>query len=87
MDIITYLCFGKSLNAMDEPGFRAPIIVAMDASQEVFVRFKHSELYKSMIVKCPQSITRIVAPDTMGLIELQEVIPFAGISFAICDVD
>ncbi|KAI9663511.1 MAG: hypothetical protein M1831_002520 [Alyxoria varia] len=74
MDIVTYLCFGKSLDAMSEPGFRAPVIVAMDASQEVFVRFKHSDFYKNMIVKCPLSITRIVAPQTMGLIELQQIL-------------
>ena len=46
----------------------------MDASLPVFVRFKHSALYKNMIVGCPPKIARVVAPETVGLIDLQETL-------------
>lgn len=73
MDVITYLCFGKSVDAIDAPGFKAPIIVAMDASLPVFVRFKHSEIYKNMIMNCPPKLSKIISPATAGLVDLQQV--------------
>lgn len=45
----------------------------MDASVPVFVRFKHWPLYKEMIINCPPSISKIVSPDTAGLVDLQQV--------------
>lgn len=73
MDVITFLCFGKSVDAIKEPDFKAPIIVAMDASMPVFVRFKHSEIYKNMIMNCPPNLSKIVSPATAGLVDLQQV--------------
>ncbi|KAL9089551.1 MAG: hypothetical protein Q9159_002503 [Coniocarpon cinnabarinum] len=73
MDVITYLCFGKSVDALQEPEFRAPIILAMDASTPVLVRFKHSDLYKSMIQQCPPRLAKIISPETSGLVDLQQV--------------
>ena len=73
MDIITYLCFGNSVDALNSPGFKAPIIVAMDASLPVFVRFKHFEWYKNMIMNCPPKISKVVSPSTAGLVDLQQV--------------
>lgn len=46
----------------------------MDACQPVFVRFKHSSLCKNMIIKCPPKISRIISPETTGLINLQEAL-------------
>ncbi|KAL9050621.1 MAG: hypothetical protein Q9162_006517 [Coniocarpon cinnabarinum] len=74
MDVITYLCFGKSVDALQEPEFRAPIILAMDASTPVLVRFKHSDLYKSMIQQCPPRLAKIISPETSGLVDLQQII-------------
>jgi cytochrome P450 len=74
MDVITYIAFGKSVNAIDAPGFRAPIVIAMDGSQGTFVRFKHAEWYKNMIVNSPPALTQILSPTTMGLINLQQLI-------------
>lgn len=74
MDIITYYSFGKSIDAINEPGFRAPIILAMDASLPVFIRFKHSSAYKNMIMKCPPHISRVVSPSTAGLVDLQQIL-------------
>jgi hypothetical protein len=74
MDIITYLCFGSSVDAINAPGFQAPIIEAMDASLPVFVRFKHSELFKNMIMNCPPNLSKIVSPATRGLVDMQQMI-------------
>ncbi|KAL1963324.1 hypothetical protein VTN77DRAFT_8445 [Rasamsonia byssochlamydoides] len=71
LDIITYLCFGNSVNAINAPNHEAPIILSMDASVPVFVPFKHFSLYKEMIVNCPPYISKIVSPATAGLVNLQ----------------
>jgi cytochrome P450 len=73
MDMIMTLCFGKSIHAVDAPDFKAPIVVAMDASSPIFIRFKYSELYKNMIMKCPPALSKILSPATVGLIDLQQV--------------
>ena len=73
MDIITYFSFGQSVNAINEPDFKAPIIEAMDASNPIFIRFKHSEIYKNMILKCPSNLSRKISPETSGLLDLQGV--------------
>ncbi|KAJ9663462.1 hypothetical protein H2201_005670 [Coniosporium apollinis] len=74
MDVITYLCFGASVDAIEAPDFKAPIIEAMDASLPVFVRFKHAEWYKNMIMNCPPNISRVVSPETAGLVDLQQIL-------------
>ena len=74
MDVITYLCFGKSVDAIKAPNFDAPILLAMDASTPVMLRFKHSDAYKNMIQKCPPKIGKVLSPEASGLIDLQVVI-------------
>jgi hypothetical protein len=74
MDMITSLCFGKPIHAVDAPDFKAPIIVAMDASSEIFLRFKYSDLYKNMIMKCPPKLSKILSPATVGLVDLQQLL-------------
>jgi cytochrome P450 len=73
MDMIMTLCFGKSIHAVDAPDFKAPIVVAMDASSPIFIRFKYSDLYKNMIMKCPPGLSKILSPSTAGLVDLQQV--------------
>ncbi|KAL4944118.1 hypothetical protein BDV06DRAFT_233850 [Aspergillus oleicola] len=74
MDVITYLCFAKSVDAVHAPKYEAPIILAMDASQKVFVCFKHSSLYKNMIFNCPPKLSKILSPSTVGLVDLQTLL-------------
>jgi cytochrome P450 len=73
MDTIMTLCFGKPIHAVDAPDFKAPIVVAMEASSPVFVRFKYSDMFKNMIMKCPPELSKIVSPATAGLVDLQQV--------------
>ncbi|KAJ4398249.1 hypothetical protein N0V91_010363, partial [Didymella pomorum] len=74
MDIICTFCFGKPIHAVDAPDFAAPIVVAMDASLPVFIRFKYSEVYKNMIMNCPPKLSRILSPATAGLVDLQQLL-------------
>ncbi|OAL04258.1 cytochrome P450 monooxygenase-like protein [Phaeosphaeriaceae sp. SRC1lsM3a] len=74
MDMIMTLCFGKPIQAVDAPDFRAPIVLAMDASSPIFIRFKYSELYKNMIMKCPPNLSKKLSPETAGLVDLQELL-------------
>jgi hypothetical protein len=71
LDIITYLAFGKSINALSAPGFRAPIIVSMDAGASVFIRFKHSSLYRRMIFSTPPETAMKMSPPSAGMINFQ----------------
>ena len=73
MDIICTFCFGRPIHAINAPDFKAPIVVAMDASLPVFIRFKYSDLYKSMVMKCPPKLSKIISPSTAGLVDLQQV--------------
>jgi hypothetical protein len=82
MDMITSLCFGKPIHAVDAPDFKAPIIVAMDASSEIFLRFKYSDMYKNMIMKCPPKLSKILSPATIGLVDLQQVTPSLPLSLS-----
>lgn len=72
------LCFGNSVNAINAPNHEAPIILAMDASLPVFVRFKHSSLYKGVITNCPPRLSKIVSPATAGLVDLQQASPLSS---------
>jgi hypothetical protein len=76
MDVIMTFCFGKPINAVDAPEFKAPILVAMEASLPVFIRFKYSDLYKNMIMKCPPKLSKVISPSTAGLVDLQQVCSF-----------
>lgn len=46
----------------------------MDASLSAFVCFKHSPLYKNMIIKCPPTLSKIISPATAGLVDLQQLL-------------
>lgn len=46
----------------------------MDASGPVFARFRHAAWYKNMILNCPPKLSLILAPETAGLINLQQAL-------------
>ena len=73
MDVVTYLCFGESVDAIHEPRFEAPILVAMDSSMLVFSKFKYSHTFKDMMINCPPGLAKKFAPETAGMIDLQQV--------------
>ncbi|KAI9783670.1 MAG: hypothetical protein M1839_003518 [Geoglossum umbratile] len=74
IDTITSFCFARSVNAIDEPEFKAPIIEAMIATLPTLVVFKHFKLVKWMILNCPPWLSVILNPELVGLVRLQELL-------------
>ncbi|KAI9865057.1 MAG: hypothetical protein M1830_006062, partial [Pleopsidium flavum] len=74
MDVITCLCFGQSIDAVDEPDFKAPLVEAMHISTLIFPFFKHFDLYRKMIMSCPPRISVALSPETAGLIRMQQLL-------------
>lgn len=72
-DVITTFCFGKPIHAIDAPDFNAPIVVAMDASLPVFIFFKYSNLIKNFIMKSPPRLSKMMSPQTAGMVDLNQV--------------
>ena len=72
-DVVTYICFATSLDCINAPDFRAPLLLAMDGSMDLLARFKHSRIYKNIFMSCPDKVTRIIAPEATGLLDLQAV--------------
>ncbi|RDL31138.1 Uncharacterized protein BP5553_09927 [Venustampulla echinocandica] len=74
MDTITSFCFAKSVDAISEPDFKAPIIEAMEASLPAFVIFKHFSLIRKAVFNMPPWLSVITSPQTSGLIHLQQLL-------------
>lgn len=74
MDTITSFCFAKSVDALAEPDFKAPIIEAMEASLPAFILFKHFSLIRRAVFGLPPWLSVIVSPQTAGLIHLQQLL-------------
>ena len=71
VDTITAFCFAKSVNAMDEPDFAAPIVEAMDNSLPTFHLFKHFPPFRKLIFSLPPWLAIKASPETAGLTNLQ----------------
>src|SRR5882757_6264779 len=74
IDTITNFCFSKSVYALDEPEFAAPIVVAMDASLPTFHLFKHFPLFRQTILGLPPWLAIKASPETAGLTNLQVIL-------------
>lgn len=74
MDTITYFCFAKSVDALAEPDFKAPIIEAMEASLPAFIVFKHFSLIRKAVFGMPAWLSILTSPQTAGLIRLQQLL-------------
>lgn len=73
MDVITYLCFGQSGNAVDEPDFHDPLIEAMHNSTALVPVFFHFKIIRKLIMGMPPEMAKKSAPETAGLINMQVV--------------
>jgi cytochrome P450 len=74
IDTITAFCFAKSVNAIDEPEFAAPIVVAMDNSLPTFHLFKHFPPFRKTILSLPPWLAIKASPETAGLTHLQVIL-------------
>ena len=71
MDMVTTFCFARSVNAMDAPNFRAPIVEAMDTSNPTFVLLKHFAPFRKLLFSLPPWLAIKASPETAGLTNLQ----------------
>jgi hypothetical protein len=74
MDTITSFCFARSVAALAEPDFKAPIIEAMEASLPAFVIFRNFSIVRKAVFGMPPWLSAIVSPQTAGLIHLQQLL-------------
>jgi cytochrome P450 len=74
LDIITYLSFGKSVQALETPGFKAPFIISMDSGATAFIRFKYSNTYKRLIMGTPPALAVLLSPPAAGMLNLQKML-------------
>ena len=74
MDMVTTFCFARTVNAMNAPGFRAPIVEAMDVSSPTFVMLKHFPLFRKTLFSLPPWLAIKASPETAGLTNLQVIL-------------
>jgi hypothetical protein len=74
MDTITSFCFARSVNAIAAPGFRAPIVEAMEACLPSFVLFRHFGPIRKFVMGLPAWLSVILSPATAGLVHLQQIL-------------
>jgi cytochrome P450 len=74
IDTITAYCFAKSVDAINEPAWQAPIVVAMDNSLPTFHLFKHFPLFRKLIFSLPPWLAIKASPETAGLTHLQVIL-------------
>ncbi|KAK5662225.1 hypothetical protein OQA88_8130 [Cercophora sp. LCS_1] len=74
VDNITTFCFAKNVDAVNTPGFKAPIIMAMEASIFNFLVFMNFPLVNKIIFSLPMWLARIASPELNGLFDLQELL-------------
>ncbi|KAK8228037.1 cytochrome P450 monooxygenase-like protein [Phyllosticta capitalensis] len=75
IDVIMYLCFGTSLHALEAPGFRAPVLVAIDTSGPIGSLFKHFPWYKKLVLAVAPLMTKVFEnPRMAGMVELHDML-------------
>jgi hypothetical protein len=74
VDIISEYEFGESFDTLDTPDFDAPFIIAIETSIRQCRFFEFFGHLQEFLVRLPESVTRIMAPDAIGAIEIQKMI-------------
>jgi hypothetical protein len=74
IDTVTAFCFDKSVDAIEAPEFKAPIVEAMDNSLPTFHLFKHFPLFRKTIFSLPPWLAIKASPETSGLTHLQVIL-------------
>ncbi|KAF5864081.1 hypothetical protein ETB97_008486 [Aspergillus alliaceus] len=63
LDTIMCFTFGNSVNALDAPGFKDPLIIAMDASLRAIPLLKNFPLIRKLLHSLPTGLIMRVLPD------------------------
>jgi cytochrome P450 len=67
-------CFAKSVDALGEPEFKAPIVEAMEVSSDCLILFKHFPWLQSIVFLLPRSLTVRITPPTSGIIRVMKIL-------------
>lgn len=73
MDVITYLCFGQDIDAVNEPDFESPLIKAMADGADIITMFKHFPLLRRLVLSIPPEQAIKSNPQIAGMIRMQQV--------------
>lgn len=74
VDTITSFCFAKSLNALKEPEFRAPVEQSMSLALPMVTRIKYLPLIKTFSTQCPPALLSLLQPQLVGLIRFRALL-------------
>ncbi|PSS28335.1 hypothetical protein M430DRAFT_165930 [Amorphotheca resinae ATCC 22711] len=74
VDTTTSVCFAISVDALDEPEFKAPIVEAMEKAPAHLVLFKHFPWLQSIFIRMPRWLTVMVAPQTSGIARVMDIL-------------
>ncbi|KIN07937.1 hypothetical protein OIDMADRAFT_99899 [Oidiodendron maius Zn] len=74
VDTIMSFCFAKSVDALGEADFKAPIVEAMYDASDCLLLFKHFPLLQSTIFRLPRSLTVMIVPQTSGITRVMKVL-------------
>ncbi|KAJ9612893.1 hypothetical protein H2200_002834 [Cladophialophora chaetospira] len=74
IDMVTTFCFARSVDAIDAPDFKAPIVEAMHTSNPTFVLLKHFPLFRKTLFSLPPWLAIKASPETAGLTNLQVIL-------------
>jgi hypothetical protein len=67
-------CFAKSVDALGEPDFKAPIVEAMIEASECLLLFKHFPWLQTIMYLLPRSLTVMLVPQTSGITRVMKVL-------------
>ena len=63
LDVITDLCFGKDLYAVDVPNFQTPVVVALHNLTPAFTSFRHFSLLHNIISSMLPNMSVMMNPE------------------------
>lgn len=73
-DVILSFCFARNVGAISAPGFRAPIIEAMDVSLPVFLVFRNFPSIRRLVLSLPPWISVWLSPAAAGLLQVRQML-------------
>lgn len=63
LDVITDFAFGKSIDALDSPGFENKFLQTLETSQPACWIFLHFKLVRMLMLNMPKWLANILSPD------------------------
>jgi hypothetical protein len=73
LTVLTDLCFGIRVDAINAPNYEAPINFAMESAQIFLTKYKLVPVYKNLLYSIPSSISLILSPSIATLMNLEKV--------------